>query len=324
MKFNLIIDGNYLLNKNVFILNKNKMLYGLLHESLINTITTFSNYYQFDNIFLVSDKGSWRKGVFSDYKANRVKNTDIDWEFVMTTYDEVKSDLPKKINKLEGSYIEGDDWIYKLVKDTNKIGHSNLIITNDRDINQLVDLDLNLNYINIVSNEMWNAEKIFLPNNYELYLSSINETISNMDIFNFDYTSELYDFVRNYINKREINIVFGKEVIVKKIISGDKSDNIKSCYVKESKSGRMMGIGDKGAEKIMDIYYREYGDMDIDDEDFYDNLADIVCEVKKISNANIESISTRLKENMEIINFDFIPDDIINRMDEKIKDIRIK
>jgi hypothetical protein len=55
MKYNLIFDCNYLLYKNVFSLNKMKMLYGSLYDSLTNNINKYIDEFNFNNIFLVSD-----------------------------------------------------------------------------------------------------------------------------------------------------------------------------------------------------------------------------------------------------------------------------
>ena len=88
----LILDGNYLLHKNTFTLHKNNILFGSLVKSLEISVLNYRKWYPFANIYLVSDsrEKSWRKNLSSDYKANRRKDSEIDWDFVFTAYAEFK------------------------------------------------------------------------------------------------------------------------------------------------------------------------------------------------------------------------------------------
>ena len=123
MLLNLIIDGNYILSRLVFTLHKNNLLYGALHQSLENTITNYKKLYPFTKVYLVSDskEKSWRKSLFTDYKATRKKDTDIDWPFVYKVYDEFKRNckgvICGHIHKPEDKhndkihYLNCGDWI---------------------------------------------------------------------------------------------------------------------------------------------------------------------------------------------------------------------
>ena len=143
MLLNCIIDGNYILSRLVFTLHKNNLLYGALTQSLENTVTNYKKLYPFTNMYLVSDskEKSWRKTLNSNYKANRKKDSDIDWGFVYKAYDEFKQNL-KGTKLLESPRIEGDDWIAYLVQKTNDMGQSNFIVSNDHDIKQLIRFNL--------------------------------------------------------------------------------------------------------------------------------------------------------------------------------------
>ncbi len=166
MLLNCIIDGNYILSRLVFTLHKNNLLYGALTQSLENTITNYKKLYPFATMYLVSDskEKSWRKKLNDNYKATRKKDSDIDWSFVYKTYDDFKQNL-KSVKLLESPRIEGDDWISFLVQKLNENGQSNFIVSNDYDIKQLILFDLDKEWINFMSNEMYNQEKIFLPKN---------------------------------------------------------------------------------------------------------------------------------------------------------------
>jgi uncharacterized protein YcgL (UPF0745 family) len=309
---NLIIDGNYILNKNVFSLHKDKLLYGALQESLENAISLYSSWFSFENIYFVSDSYSnWRKQVYPDYKGNRTKSEDIDWEFVSTVYSEFKRDLPKRIKLFEQDRVEGDDWIYFLTKKTNEKNISSLIISNDGDIKQL--LYTGENFINIMVNENNLYDNIYLPENYRTWLSIFNRNSVLPDLFDDDsgYDIEVYNFIKRLISQRQVKEVDNNRVLIEKIVGGDYGDNIKSVYIK---NGR--GIGKKTAEKIYDKYIEYFGEPVYNNE-LYERLIDIVMTEKKVPNEEYNNVSKRIDENNFLVNLDKIPKDIIKIMEEK-------
>ena len=156
MLCDLIIDGNYILSRLVFTLHKNNLLFGALHKSLENAIGNYRKWYPFANIYLVSDskEKSWRKKLTGNYKSNRKKDSDIDWNFVYTAYGEFKQSLTG-VRVLEAPHIEGDDWISFLTTKANLEGRSTIIVSNDYDIKQIVKFNLEPLWINIMSNEMY-------------------------------------------------------------------------------------------------------------------------------------------------------------------------
>ena len=76
---NLIIDGNYILNRNTFALNKNNLLYGSLLQSLEMSVSNYRKWFPFKKVFVVSDsrEKSWRKKLNNDYKAQRKRDSNI-------------------------------------------------------------------------------------------------------------------------------------------------------------------------------------------------------------------------------------------------------
>jgi 5'-3' exonuclease len=300
MLLNCIIDGNYILSRLVFTLHKNNLLYGALTQSLENTITNYKKLYPFATMYLVSDskEKSWRKKLNDSYKATRKKDSDIDWSFVYKTYDEFKQNL-KSVKLLESPRIEGDDWISFLVQKLNENGQSNFIVSNDYDIKQLILFDLDKEWINFMSNEMYNQEKIFLPKNYQIFLNKISNKV-NDDIFNLNDNNEFLSLMNRFVNKYNLNEIDSVESLLIKVISGDNSDNIQSVY-QTTKSGKVRGIGAKGARSIYETYIVEFGDPSLKDPDLFENIADIICEKKKISKTNIENIVKRIQDNMRLI-----------------------
>lgn len=325
MLVDLVIDGNFLLNKLVFTLHKNNLLFGALGASLDGAISGYRKWYPFANIYLVSDskEKSWRKKIHSDYKGTRKKDNTIDWEFVFTAYNEFKDDIRNRgVKILEAPEVEGDDWISYLVEKSNSAGRSVLIISNDYDIKQLVYFSLDPLFINFMSNELFNKQKLFLPKNYQMFLSSINKLESN-DIFNLNDNNDFVNLMKSFIDKYEIHEVSYIESLVVKLISGDSSDNIPSVW-SIVKNGRKRGIAEKGAKSIYDEYLINWGEPNLNDKDLAENIADLICEKKRLSKSNIKWIEGNINFNMKLILLDTsqMPEDILERMDfefEKIK-----
>lgn len=318
MLCDLIIDGNYILSRLVFTLHKNNILYGALEQSLDNAISNYRKWYPFANVYLVSDskEKSWRKQLTKTYKATRKKDSDIDWSFVYNTYSDFKNSL-NTIKVLEAPHVEGDDWISYVCEKSNSEGRSTIIVSNDYDIKQLVKYSLEPLWINLMSNEMYNREKLFLPKNYQVFLNKV-KSLPNNDIFDLNDNSDFIHLLDKFINKYEVNEVDYIKSLVVKLISGDKSDNITSAWSQTSKNGRKRGIGEKGAQSIYNQYVEEFGQIDLKDPDLYENIADLICEKKKISKTQIESIVENIESNIKLIDLrtSNIPSSIIDTMTE--------
>lgn len=324
MLCDLLIDGNYLLNRMVFTLHKNNLLFGALHKSLETAIINYRKWYPFANIYLVSDskEKSWRKKLNQNYKANRKKDSDIDWEFVFSAYNEFKDSMKwRGIKIMEAPHIEGDDWISFLVERANQDGRSTIIVSNDYDIKQLVSYSINPLMINIMSNEMHNKQKLFLPRNYQLFMNAINK-LDNNDIFNLNDNQDFINLLTNFLDKYDIQEVNSMEALIIKLISGDTSDNISSAW-SIIKNGKKRGIADKGAKTIFDEYLIHFGEPNLSDPDLTENIADLICEKKKLSKSSIDGIKTNIESNMKLIllNTDYMPKEIVKKMSDVYENI---
>lgn len=319
MLCDIIIDGNYILNKLVFTFHKNNILFGSLYKGLEMSLLGYRKWYPFSNIYLVSDskEKSWRKKFNPNYKSNRKKDSDIDWKFVFETYTEFKNDYKlKNIKVLEAPHIEGDDWISYLINKSNSENRSTIIISNDYDIKQLVNYSINPDYINIMSNEIHNKQKVFLPKNYQIFLNKIRQ-IDNNDIFNLNDNNEFLSMIDNFINRYEVVEVDSIQSLLIKVISGDISDNISSVW-QVYKNGKKRGIASKGAKNIFDDYINNFGEPKLNDPDLTENIADLICEKKKLSKNSISDIKNNIEKNMKLILLEtqYLPKEVINRMNE--------
>ena len=317
MLCDLIIDGNFLLNKLVFTLHKNNLLFGALHKGLETSTLNYRKWYPFANVYLVSDskEKSWRKKLNQTYKATRKKDSDIDWEFVFSAYGEFKDSMKwKGIKVLEAPMIEGDDWISFLVEKANKEQRCTIIVSNDYDIKQLVNYSIDPLTINIMSNEMYNKQKLFLPKNYQLFMNSINK-LDNNDIFNLNDNQDFINLLNTFMTKYEIHEVDRMESLIIKLIAGDTSDNISSAW-SIIKNGKKRGIADRGAKSIFDEYLIHFGDPNLSDPDLAENIADLICEKKKLSKTSIDDIKTNIENNMRLILLDTttMPKEVVQKM----------
>lgn len=303
IKANLLIDGNYLLMKNTFILNKLRALSDLdmLMKKDYEKITKT---YPFDNIYFVADSKfeNWRKQIYSEYKGTRKKNIDIDWDYVFKTYEDFKLYLQTKRNNkfLEYPGLEGDDFISYIIKKSNKEGYSNILLASDKDLQQLVEYNLNNNYINVQWNYRISDERLYLPENYQLFIDKLTNTEST-DIFSLDNDSQFGLYLESLIQKTKVSVVLSEQIIFEKIVQGDVSDNISSIIkVKDGKivneDGR--GIGEKGANTLYNLYKEMYPEpIDIDSDVFINNLIDLSLYFKKIKTSD-DNIKNLIRENI--------------------------
>jgi 5'-3' exonuclease len=313
----LIIDGNFILSKLVFTLNKNNILYGSLHQALDNAITNYRRWHPFANVYLVSDskEKSWRKKLIGEYKSHRKKDSDIDWQFVYQAYSEFKEGLVG-VKVMEAPHVEGDDWISYICEKSNSMGRSTIIVSNDHDIKQLLNYSLDPLWINVMTNEMYGKEKLFISNNYQLFINKVSK-LPNDDIFNLNDNNEFLSLMDRFLTKYTVIEINPIEELIIKLISGDKSDNITSAW-SQVKNGKKRGIGEKGAKGIYDRYIEEFGEIDLLDSDLYENIADLICEKKKLSKTKISDIVESIEFNSKLIDLriDNIPDEIVDKMKE--------
>ena len=126
------------------------------------------------------------------------------------------------------------------------------------------------------------------------------------------------DFLRlfnRFTSKYQLNEIDCLESLMIKVISGDVSDNIQSVF-QVTKNGKTRGIGSKGAYSIYEEYHSEFGDPSLTDPDFFENIADIICDKKKVSKTNITRIVDRIKQNMTLVDLrvETLPQEIVDKM----------
>ncbi len=326
---NLIIDGSYILHKNVFTLDRMNSLYGDFHAALTNNVLKYTNMFKC-KVYIVFDSRmkSWRKEIYQEYKGKRKVDKEIDWKWI---YEQLEvwienARLDGQWNILQTDRVEGDDWIMTLVKANNKKGESNVVIASDGDLKQLLGFKGN-QWINLQISDIHNKEKIFLPEGYSIYLNQLI-TNANDDPFNLVRRDmEWGDMLNSLLRDWQFEEVNPNKLLFCKLIHGDGGDNIPSVYYKEIKGGKLQGIGKAGAESIWELYINEY-DEKIDTKDPLLKERIIECielknktqfsdDVKKTIRVNVDR-NAKLME----LHWRHYPEDILEAMINGVQEIQ--
>lgn len=328
---NLALDGNYLLHKNVQWLHKANELYGNLYNALESNVARLVALNNWDNVFFVSDskKKSWRKEFLdSDYKATRTKSLDIDWKWVYEMYNEFKKDISEKYIVLQRDHIEGDDWITALTYKYNKKNVGSVIVSSDQDLLQLLHFKLNKDksYINIQLDDKIGKERLFVPVGYQLWRDEYDKHRSN-DVFNLDNSYHDLVFFDSCINKYDVNEVDNYESLFKKLVMGDKGDNVPCPYKTLTKTGKERGIGKAGAAKIWNHYHENYSNhFNTDDEQFIQDIVKSIEIINKVelSESRFKQVCENVKNNVKLMELhykhypEWVLNEIIDEMQTKI------
>jgi len=325
----IIFDGNYILMKCVYTLTKMNKLHGELWNLLDNNISKYTVMNKWEKIIVVSDskKKSWRKELLDKYKAHRVKDDSIDWEFVFDTYMDWKDSIREKYNVLEKDSIEGDDWIVSVIQYANKLGKSCVTISSDKDLYQLIKYKTKKknSYINIQINDILGNEKVIIPIGWEIWLNEFKNNNAN-DVFSLDNSINNINFFNRILLNWNYEEIDCYSSLFEKIITGDKSDNIDSIYQKISKTGKIRGIGTATAKKMWDFYNKNYDIKFTINDEFVDDLLNCLEFVSKdVFDTNLKNkIKNNIKLNIQLIqlhykNFpDWVTEDIIKIINENL------
>ena len=345
-KHTLLIDGNYFVFSRLFVLPKPKggaLLLGddkqksqFMRKLAIDFASEMRKLKMFvDDVVLTVDSKSWRKDLYPDaqYKGTRKQNKTVDWTAVYEVYEAFQQIVAKKgvtVHQIQGA--EADDVIFGWSTMLNARGKSCIVWTGDRDLIQLV------NYSNTNdAHTVWyyNTKKsLYGYKGFEddMAESASKDMTEDDMLFNMGgqhmmrdaYQRDIMSWVKaNKINITEIDC---DEFIFKKILVGDKSDNIPSVitWQKEMKNGKLRNysITDKTADTIWKQYIKEYDDFTIDflfSTEAKDILSDIIYRV--VGHTNTTLIKTNLTTNIALmlLHNKTIPDPIQKAIYEAIE-----
>lgn len=141
----ILIDFNGLAVGTI-VMNKMAAEEDMIRHMILNQLRLYNKKFrdEYGQMVICCEGRSWRKGFFSEYKANRKTTRDesaLDWNEVfrlinMVT-DEIRENLPYKVVRVETA--EADDIIGALAEHTNEFGNHEpvMIVSNDKDFLQL-------------------------------------------------------------------------------------------------------------------------------------------------------------------------------------------
>jgi 5'-3' exonuclease len=338
----LVIDGNHMLFKCLYVLPKTgKILLdnvndkSLLVQKMAMDFAAETRKFSdiLNRIVFVIDSSSWRKALYpqSDYKGNRETDTSINWDNVWSAFKDfytVLKDHGVIVQRIDGA--EGDDLIFGWSSFLNSKGENVIVNSGDRDLTQLVQF-----------NKFTNSYTIFYTNTQKLligypgFFNWMNEEVieEEVDIFNLstnDFNPR--DVFKRLIDANELTSeeTFPEEVILGKILGGDKGDNILPVYSyqKKNKNGKIMtfGVSDKKIEEIKTLFEQDHGKLDIMyffESSYKKVLVDLTCQVMKITSAFRDSVEKNLDRNINlvILHQKCIPEEILNQIYEEIETV---
>jgi 5'-3' exonuclease len=187
--------------------------------------------------------------LFRSYKSGRVKDENVDWSIFFDLLHSLGTHLERMgfiFSKVEGA--EGDDLLLFWSEKFNNIGESVVVITGDHDLHQLVRTEKNGAWTGI-----WNSNsknnKLIVSENWKEE-SEPETTIFDVNPISGSNSTKMEKLLSSCTLER-INT---KEYIFKKILTGDKKDDVPGVFPHQTKGGKNSNIAEGKANKIWDLY----------------------------------------------------------------------
>ena len=283
-----------------------------------------------NDIVFVRDSHSWRKDLLlqQEYKGNRKKvQDDIDkngFNTVTGNFMNTLNALGVKVSHAERS--EGDDLIFAWSDHLFNAGRSSLILSTDRDLNQLVKCVNGVHIIQYgpINNKLWVSES-----SYKI-IQKLNEKqdVTQENLFNELFTVSIEnDPFERFVETTNIEVVDPEKVRFMKIVGGDTSDNIYPVYYKAgTETTRAKGLGVKTVEKIYNQFKEKLGcefDYHIyGQDDTIKLLCNVIYDVAKINDEEFtrRMLYENIKTNTSLVSLtsESIPEDVMSNMEVDI------
>ncbi len=269
--------------------------------------------------FFDTNKASWRKFIQTEedetfYKKDRNKIYRFDYDKFVGLMNWFRTHLSEKgICAMQVPHMEADDLLYIGTELLFKKGKSSVIVTADSDLRQLIKADgdkfiaiynsfadKKIHYVVDYVKEGRHQEVITKEE-----IGSAGEDIFDMDIA--DIADVKSGKIITLINDNS-EIIDPFEILLVKILSGDKNDSVPSCFYKYDKNGNASGFGEANAKNL---YNSIKGNYQIDhdfvhrlenDETLRRELAFKVIALAKVKELDkVELISKNIKRNIKFV-----------------------
>lgn len=287
-----------------------------------------------NDVVFVCDSYSWRKDLLlqQEYKGNRKKD-DIDkngFNTVMSNFLETLRSAGVKVSQAERS--EGDDLIFAWSDHLFNIGRSSLILSTDRDLNQLVKCVDGVHIIQYgpVKNQL------FVSKETDDAIKKLNEkrVYEQDNLFDDIFTVTVDgDPFKRWSESTNISVVDPEKIRFCKIVGGDTSDNIYPVYYRAAtETSRAKGLGEKTVEKIYNTFLDRLGcsfNYNIySQDDTIKLLCNVIYDVVKINDENFtrRMLYENIKTNTLLVSLtnQSIPEDVITNMNMSIEEENMK
>lgn len=315
----IALDGGYLLMSRIYAFEKGfaientkeqkKATADGFKEVLSQTISKILNMFpDADNVVLMSEGGSWRKALpipkqleDTTYKGHREKKP-LDWNAIYKAYNEfAKTCLDAGLTVSQHSAIEGDDWAWYWSRRLNAEGTNVLIWTSDCDLKQLVQV--NGNTFTAWFND---TAGLVLPECMQWPDDPLDAML------NPPLQSPIVDRLRRKIKK--VTYINPDEIVINKVLCGDRGDNIKSV-VRYKKGSRTFRFADSDYKKLMEQVSIRSMDQFLKDAD---GLAHTIANIPKFKEqgANESDIREMIDYNVQLVwlNEAVMPDTVTSSM----------
>lgn len=310
---NVLIDGNYIFHKTFGVFggwgskNPAEILGSESDQSMfIQKISTdlcasLRSIPTGGRLIFTADSRSWRKEIEIEgggYKANRVKDEEVDWSIFFNLLDSFGHHLEKMgfiYSRSDGA--EGDDLLYFWSDYFTTKGENCIVVSADKDLHQLARWNKS-NWTLVWSNNSKNNVLTTPVAWKEKWLELEEEpTIFSMG----SMIDPDRDKLKNLIKKVDLNEIDPKYYIFNKMLVGDKGDNVPSAWEME-KSGKIHRITPKKADQIMDAFLGskwvndEFGSL-IDDAEFLDFISKLILRIMQ----DVDSMENRDKAKSNLL-----------------------
>jgi len=277
-----------------------------------------------NRVIFCKDSRSWRKDFKisrSVYKESRIKSEGVDWGSFFKLMDEFGIFLESNgytYSRYTGA--EGDDLIWAWCDHLKDSEDCVIVISGDKDMHQLV------NYTDQRWTGIWNTNsknnKISVSHDWKLN-PDLEPTI-----FDVNPSSGSSDYkLDKLITSCVIDKINTKELVFKKILTGDKKDDVPGVFP-FLKGGKVYNVSDSKAQKIWDLYLQSSWvkkDMEEiwDDQEFLSWLSGLCLRMlsQTDNTENREKFKLYYEENAKLVwlNSKTIPSDIIDGISEHIE-----
>jgi 5'-3' exonuclease len=326
MNTTILIDGNWLLMSRLFAVKsyfnvqnddtEKQRGTAELEDLMCRSINLIINKFDtvVDNIILVADGGSWRKSLKKpsffeeDYKGNRVKDVEIDWNYVYRSLENILERADELgITSCKSGGIEGDDWIFHWSRKLNNLGTNCIIWSSDADLKQLVQVKNGVFTAWLNESQKGGAPGLILHKDLD------NTPTDDLDMFmQIDYSSHNLNELTSRVNF--VTYINPDDIVEDKIICGDKGDNIKSVVLLE-KNNRTYRVSEKDWQNLKE-------ELNIKCLDEFFSNKETICNkltsIKKYSGYSIDYIREMFDYNIKLVwlNEKTLPQEIQDTMND--------